>query len=334
MKTIRRYWYISKKIQMAWLGFENGFGISPFLFYSYLKNVFFHTFFFKFFERPCIYTVEEDGDILLIAPMKYNIKKKNWMLLGDIFGSGEADFLYAQTLSNEKRIQLTYDLISSFNGKFEFSRISEESILFKVCKEMTLEYAYNNSVMILIPEDYDVFNQSLSSSVRQNLRTSYNRMKRDEIFYQLEFYEKGNDNTMEKIFYEIMPVYLTRQRGKYNNHNGFAKNLYSFFYRNLKHDSISLKNSENAVHFVLRINNEIAAFFSGLKNKTGDIIVVPRLAINDKFSFYSPGYLLLNESIKFLKEREVKILDLTRGTEKYKTAFNGIVYKTYDFKGK
>ena len=52
-----------------------------------------------------------------------------------------------------------------------------------------------------------------------------------------------------------------------------------------------------------------------------DRIVIPRLAIDDQFRFYSPGYLLICETMKYLLENNssIKNIDLCRGTEKYKT---------------
>lgn len=111
-------------------------------------------------------------------------------------------------------------------------------------------------------------------------------MLRDGVVHELVVFK--NNTMSSSVYNEIMDVYLGRQRGKYGNHNGIARVIYSFFYKHLKHDSVSLKQNENAIHFVFYVNNEIAAFFSGLKTNHGDRIVVPRLAINDKYQFYSP----------------------------------------------
>ena len=51
-----------------------------------------------------------------------------------------------------------------------------------------------------------------------------------------------------------------------------------------------------AVIYTLLINNEIAAFFMGYEYR--DIIYIPRLAINDEFSKYSPGFIIINEYLK------------------------------------
>jgi hypothetical protein len=330
MYSIKKYWIFSNKLKENWLRMEASEGVSPFCYYSYIRNVFWHTFFFKPFEIPIIYVLEENAEILLIAPVKYDLRKKSWFLLGDIFGSGEAGFLYKKGLSSELLYTYSKKVISEFQ-EFTFSRVAENSILSDVLYSLKCSSIVNNSVFVNVPRtDYGGFMKKLSSSVRQNLRTAYNRMQRDGVVHELVVFK--NNTMSSSVYNEIMDVYLGRQRGKYGNHNGIARVVYSFFYKHLKHDSVSLKQNENAIHFVFYVNNEIAAFFSGFKTNHGDRIVVPRLAINDKYQFYSPGYLLLNEALQYLaKEGEVRYLDLTRGTERYKIAFNGVIYNTIDY---
>lgn len=58
---------------------------------------------------------------------------------------------------------------------------------------------------------------------------------------------------------------------------------------------------------------------------------MPRLAIDDNYRFYSPGYVLLAETLKYLgANTEVHELDLSRGEEKYKLDLGGTPYKTTD----
>ena len=51
---------------------------------------------------------------------------------------------------------------------------------------------------------------------------------------------------------------------------------------------------------------------------------IPRLAINDKFAFFSPGMILVNEAIKYMMgNTDIKIFNLCRGDEKYKYDMGG-----------
>ena len=68
----------------------------------------------------------------------------------------------------------------------------------------------------------------------------------------------------------------------------------------------------------------------GLTDKNNKSIIIPRIAIDDAFSFYSPGLCLINETIKHLIENtEYANLDLCDGDEKYKFDMGGTEYLTY-----
>lgn len=75
--------------------------------------------------------------------------------------------------------------------------------------------------------------------------------------------------------------------------------------------------------YVLYINNRIAAFFDSIS--AGKTIIIPRLAISDEFNRYSPGMILINESVKSLIDERISVVDLTHGTEQYKLSMGGIV---------
>ena len=57
-----------------------------------------------------------------------------------------------------------------------------------------------------------------------------------------------------------------------------------------------------------------------------------RLAINEDLDYYSPGRILMNELIKYLHEKTpIKVLDMSRGNERYKKDFGGRSYFIKDF---
>lgn len=70
---------------------------------------------------------------------------------------------------------------------------------------------------------------------------------------------------------------------------------------------------------------------SGLTSLSGEYII-PRLAINDKYKSYSPGILLINETIKFLiSNNKIHTLDLSQGEEEYKYKMGGVKHYSYNF---
>ena len=70
------------------------------------------------------------------------------------------------------------------------------------------------------------------------------------------------------------------------------------------------------------MDNEIIAFMYVFLHDQHAI--VPKLAISSDYSHYSPGYILIAESIKEMFKRGIVDMDLCRGDEEYKTKVGGI----------
>ena len=70
-------------------------------------------------------------------------------------------------------------------------------------------------------------------------------------------------------------------------------------------------------------------FLSGLISRDGTTVVIPRLSIDNQYRFYSPGYILLAETLHWLDSNTTcRCLDLSRGDEQYKIDMGGIKYYT------
>lgn len=81
--------------------------------------------------------------------------------------------------------------------------------------------------------------------------------------------------------------------------------------------------------FILYIDHKAAAFMTGFKSNSNSI-VFPMLAIDSDYSKYMPGKLMINETIKYLiNNSTIRVLDLSRGTEKYKLDMGGTIHKNY-----
>ncbi|MBR0256652.1 MAG: GNAT family N-acetyltransferase, partial [Synergistaceae bacterium] len=94
------------------------------------------------------------------------------------------------------------------------------------------------------------------------------------------------------------------------------------------HYTTQIPQAEEGFCSFVMIDGDIAAFMYGYDNRRIMSVEIPRLAINDKFRFYSPGLLLVNETVKILMEKGYRSLNLCRGTEKYKFDMGGSEYMT------
>ena len=87
----------------------------------------------------------------------------------------------------------------------------------------------------------------------------------------------------------------------------------------------TLLKSKNFKLYSLIIDGQVAGYMAGMIiNK---IFYVPRLVVNDKFSRYSSGILLICEFVKNVND--VDYLDLATGSENYKKTLQAIEHKNY-----
>ena len=87
----------------------------------------------------------------------------------------------------------------------------------------------------------------------------------------------------------------------------------------------------NSYDFKFYIGKDLAAFMMGLESENKEVII-PKLAIDSNFSKYSPGKLMINETVKYLiSNSNIRTLDLSKGSEKYKYDMGGTEHINYDF---
>lgn len=88
---------------------------------------------------------------------------------------------------------------------------------------------------------------------------------------------------------------------------------------------IALRTMENAHFSLLSIDGVIVAFLVGFISSNGKTFTIPRLAICSEHGAYSPGTLLIFETIRrLLEETRVENFDLSHGGEPYKFAMEGV----------
>ena len=159
-------------------------------------------------------------------------------------------------------------------------------------------------------------------------------MRRDGLNYELKIWllgDKMDDNTWQ----QLISLYLERLLGKYKRirfGNTFYRLYKTFLYKHTFHDTVSLRQLGNSFHAVLYNEGKPMAFMAGYVDHKCKRVVVPRLAIDFEYKFYSPGYVLIDQTMRHVaKETTIREIDLSRGTERYKTDMGGVVYHTLSF---
>ncbi len=175
--------------------------------------------------------------------------------------------------------------------------------------------------------DLEGWKQSLSKKARQNLRTAYNRCNRDGLAVELLVSypcRKGKD------WSDAVGLYIRRQVDQYEGRIMGSRLLTYLYFHHLKHDMQSMVAQDNSFLSLLRLNGQAAGVIMGFSK--GERLVVPRLAIAGSLSFYSPGMILVEETLKYILEHtELRVLDLGRGDERYKFSLGGEEYYRYCF---
>ena len=180
--------------------------------------------------------------------------------------------------------------------------------------------------IILQEKSYDDYYKSLSKHQRQNVRTAYNKLGKNNIALCVKEYDANNPVPF-LIKKECQRIYEERCDIK-NSHLKF-KYLRKYWRRKAYfiNDMIFLSSKRHT--FVLFFDDTPVAFASGYFDDVSEIFYVPRLSTSERFLKYSAGIILVNEIVKILIERDFHVFDLTRGMEPYKYAMGGAEHYTY-----
>lgn len=285
-------------------------------------------------HRIYVYSIYKNDKLKMIIPLR-KINNKTFTVAGMQEGLEHIDFLYNTNNSDEIKelIQYFFRFLKD-NGceKVIFNFFDSDSKLIKIIKEGKFNITDINDIEGVIInkefDDYDSYFNSLSKHVRQNLRTAYNRLKKDQISYDLEIYRESDNSTRKKeLLKQCEKIYKNRQANRYNKDGIFYRVLYKYVHY-LKY----IIKEGKCFLAVLKTDKDILGFMIGYENEIYKTIEIPRLAINDNYQFYSPGMILLNETMKYLYSGDNFLgIDLGRGAENYKTNMGGQIYITNEF---
>lgn len=338
------------KLEAVWKAMESP-DVSPFMYYDYMAYIVrreqwrpFHS-----VRIACIRDAAT-ADILMIVPLVRVLGlKPYYKMLGDIGGCDIADALYRAGIDPETKLDCIRFFYGQMPGKLVLRRLYEKSPLYlnapadRIVSDGAVGYAD-----IPVFEDWDSYLKSLSGYSRHNVKRAYMRMERDGVNYHLEVYG-GEKPLPKKVWRLLMKTYYKRFHAKYKRgvfsdetKGGFVVQFLKYlhyltikkiwFYT--KHDSHSIPELPNSRICVLWNGNEgdeMISFLCGFLTHDRRIYSLPRLAINEKYNYYTPGCILMAEVLKYLKAGGVtEHLDMSRGDEQYKFKMGAIAYSAHD----
>lgn len=259
--------------------------------------------------------------------------KGNTITFGHLLGPSDYyDLVYSPTVTLEQLQMLINQIQFDFNAQIiQFEHLKSTSKFYQAIVNMPMVISTPLScVAISLPEEYDDYYASLSKSVRQNIRTAYNRLEKNNLKIQLELFEKGDSELID--WEQLKQLYYSRNDFRKEKKYWKSKLYYflNYGFKNEK-DMFSYKAIQKTDFklVVLKINQEIAAYFFGFNIQ--ESVEINRVVINNQFKFFSPGLLLFNEFIKS-EISQLKCIDLTVGDEKYKFDLGGKIHCIYNLK--
>lgn len=213
-----------------------------------------------------------------------------------------------------------------YNLKLSFHSIPCRSPFFKALRGNGNE-KIRGSYHIPLSEfgSFTIYFKSLGKNVRQNIRTAYNRIKNDNRVLTLKIYDKTNPPS-SLLLLRLWTIYYKRKNAwKHRKTNSLHDSVCGL--RALKEICGGIKNRsitdvENCRLIVLMVDGSPVAFMQTYFYLSH--VLVPKLAIDSRFARYSPGYLLLMETFKYLFAQGITDIDLCRGDEEYKKRVGGI----------
>lgn len=128
--------------------------------------------------RPLFCVFYENNVVRAIVPMlKYWTGKVQ--LFGDVNGFNESGMLY----DSESILPECFRLMHERYGRVEFVKIDTRS---PISKYIPANAVSTSNAAIIFPKDYDEYFNGLSKSVRQNIRTAYNRARTDGLSIDIQ----------------------------------------------------------------------------------------------------------------------------------------------------
>ena len=261
----------------------------------------------------------EEGANRCIIPLIVNHKRKKIRGFA-YYGRLDYEDIISSTTDHEFNKACLTHVFGRYKGYSVYiDKINENSTLFSLI-ESHMHFDIN-CVCIDTRRDYEQWLSGISKHQQQNIRSAYNRADREAFVTQI------------KVFDELHPIprklwrkccYLYERRG------GDKGNRWQLWYRRqLNAFTHILHRVEGHRIYVLKHGETPVAYMAGMFSKRHRCFYVPRLSHDIDYNRYSPGILLVCETIKALTAEGVQYLDLMYGDEPYKLAMGGTINKNY-----
>lgn len=292
--------------------------ILPLQYFDYYKHLFISFYSNHILSRwRILFFRLSNGKDTCIIPLVVN-KKKHLIRGLSCFGRLDYEDVVSSTTDKAFVGGCIRKVLESYKGyRLELVNLNEHGTLYGSLGD-GMKFR-ERCVAIELSDSFDDYFSKLSKHQRQNVRTAFNKLQKESFSYRLVQYDRDNP-IPSNIWRLCQRIYESRHETK-------GSQLKIWIDRQKNPYTHILRSVEGWRIYVLFHEEVPVAYMGGLLDQKQNCYYVPRLCINPDYSFYSPGIVLIAETIKLLIKECVKRVDLMLGDEPYKIAMGG---KTHD----
>lgn len=283
---------------------------------------------FENYRKTLLYYVFDNS---LIAPIIIDKAKKQITILGQNEPSDYLSFIFNKFDEELFTEAITLIMKDYQSYTFLLDKINESNPMVNALQQglnqFNIQEVDKDCVYVPTQNGKETFYSSLSKRARQNYRTAKNKLQKEGHFFCLKI---GTDIVSEHKAQELYNLYKSR-RDDCDYRNVILKKILKAL-KLIKNNIFQKKSldvltsySQQTKVFLseIYIDDELAAFCEGNYNNRANVISIARIATNNKFYSYSPGQILLIDTIEYIRNKVV-YFDLTRGAEDYKFKLGGV----------
>lgn len=278
------------------------------------------------------YYLFESNKHSLIAPLFISKKKKMIYILGQFHMSDYLSFIFDQTIEDEYIANcITYLRNEHINYKLQFCNIPEwNKKMLAACRFFS--ESERKEVCVTIPLSNNKIKHN--NDTQRYIDQAYKRIKEDGIIISFNY---ANTVISKEEIHKLYLFCVKRRFVKFDiTHTERVLHLLKiklFRFLGYEADLLSIYSKFKPQLFLakMKIDNKLAAYI--IAEKKYNIYQVFRISINDNYSKYRPGIVLLENLKEYIsrKEPSIKYLDFSRGNDKYKISFGGKCFYNHSF---
>jgi len=292
-----------------------------------------------------VYVVQDNSIVVAILPIivqRYKTKTK-WFgrdkglyLLGHGSYSDYLNLVYCD-ISDMIMDKIIEKICNDYpNLHLIISDVREDVFLcFYLKRKGIIPIKESVAVSVKMLETVSQYDACISKNTRQNLRTASNRMRKENINYELSVLGEIHET---ELLYELRRIHINRMKIKNMKDMDLLHKISSYIristriYKEINNNIIysSMQMMSNSCLVIVKLNSKIIGYLYGLRDRK--TIRIMQNCFIDEYKFYSP---LFRGAYDFIlqcyENKEIEEVDFTRGNEDYKYKLAGTEIKLYEY---